>query len=139
MTRLLKSIFLISFFLFFYWAFVFAAEEITITTYYPSPYGSYNALFTDKLGVGDNSGDGLFTNADVPINPGEVWIDGKVNIGNGAVAPTYELEVGGTVQATAYRVGATAGISRVMTVRDNGGAGDCSITVVNGIITASTC
>ncbi len=27
------------------------AEDITITTYYPSPYGSYNELATNKLAV----------------------------------------------------------------------------------------
>jgi len=43
MFRLFKSIFLISFLLFFCPACVFA-EDITITTYYPSPYGSYNEL-----------------------------------------------------------------------------------------------
>lgn len=32
---------------------LFAEESITITTYYPSPYGSYNQLYvTDKLGIG---------------------------------------------------------------------------------------
>jgi len=30
---------------------IFAQEEITITTYYPSPYGSYNDLGTNKLAV----------------------------------------------------------------------------------------
>ncbi len=31
---------------------VLFAEDITITTYYPSPYGSYDSLQTNKLGVG---------------------------------------------------------------------------------------
>jgi hypothetical protein len=30
----------------------FAEETMTITTYYPSPYGSYNELSTNKLAVG---------------------------------------------------------------------------------------
>jgi len=60
----------------------FAAEEsITITTYYPSPHGSYSSLQTDKFGVGDNNGDGLFTSADVPTTTGNVWIKGNVGIG----------------------------------------------------------
>ncbi|MDP2927635.1 MAG: hypothetical protein Q8N80_02405 [Candidatus Omnitrophota bacterium] len=44
MPRLLKSIFLISFLLFLCSTCVFAEESITITTYYPSPYGSYKNL-----------------------------------------------------------------------------------------------
>ena len=70
------------------------AEDITITTYYPSPYGSYNGLFTNNLGVGDNNGSGSYTAADVPANNiGEVWIKGKVGIGLGAVSPTYQLQL----------------------------------------------
>ena len=35
---------------------LFADESITITTYYPSPYGSYNQLYVaDKLGIGTTS------------------------------------------------------------------------------------
>lgn len=56
------------------------AEEITITTYYPSPYGVYNSLLTDKLGVGDNNSDGSITSADVPTTTGNVWIKGIVRI-----------------------------------------------------------
>ena len=138
MSRLFKSTCLIFFLLFFCLTFVFA-EEITITTYYPSPYGSYNALQADKFGVGDNNGDDSLTAADLPVNTGEVWINGSVGIGNGAVSPTQALDVNGTVKATAFQVGAVPGISRVMTVRDAGGVLDCTITVINGIITGSTC
>lgn len=75
---------------------VLAAEEITITTYYPSPYGSYESLFTKKLGVGDNNSDGLFTSADVPATTGEVWIKGNVGIG---IIPTQKLDVAGYIKA----------------------------------------
>lgn len=40
---------------------------------------------------------------------------------------------------SAYKVGGTAGISATLTVRDNGGILDCSITISGGIVTASTC
>ncbi|MFA5005733.1 MAG: hypothetical protein WC561_06395, partial [Candidatus Omnitrophota bacterium] len=61
--------------------FALAEEKITITTYYPSPYGSYNQLQADKLGVGDNNSDGSFTSSDVPVTSGDVWIKGNVGIG----------------------------------------------------------
>ena len=32
-----------------------AEESITITTYYPSPYGSYNELKTNKMAVGNTN------------------------------------------------------------------------------------
>ena len=131
-----KSIFLI--FFIFCSTFVFA-EDITITTYYPSPYGSYDYLFADKLGVGNNDGVAGFTAADVPTTSGHVWIASRLGIATGVGGPTTALDVIGTVKATAYQVGATAGISSVLSVRDAGGAVDCNITVTNGIITASTC
>jgi hypothetical protein len=59
----------------------FAAEEsITITTYYPSPYGSYNSLQTDKFSVGDINGDTYFTSADLPTESGSLWMAGSLLI-----------------------------------------------------------
>ena len=141
MTKLLKGISLVSFFLFFCSVYVFA-EEITITTYYPSPYGAYNQLVTNSLGVGDNNVSGGLDSGDAPnplTNSGDVWIAGNLGIGNGGVSPTEALDVTGTVKATGFQAGAAPGISRGMTVRDAGGLSDCTITVTNGIITASTC
>jgi hypothetical protein len=71
------------------------AEDITITTYYPSPYGIYNSLGTDKLGVGEmNDGVAGFTSADVPSTSGYAWIKGFVSIGT--TAATRQLTVMGT-------------------------------------------
>ncbi|MDD5116376.1 MAG: hypothetical protein PHW98_04865 [Candidatus Omnitrophica bacterium] len=49
------------------------AEEITITTYYPSPYGSYNELQTNKLAVGDTNGNGNLDAADQPPANGQLY------------------------------------------------------------------
>ncbi len=69
MSRLLKSICLILFFLFLCTTFVFA-EEITITTYYPSPYGSYNEIklqpHTPPVAACDNAN---------PSNEGSLYFD----------------------------------------------------------------
>ena len=48
----MKTIRLILFFLLFSAAGTFADESITITTYYPSPYGAYNELSANKLIIG---------------------------------------------------------------------------------------
>ena len=97
MSKLLKSIFLFSVFLFFCSTFAFCDENITITTYYPSPYGSYNSLQVNNLGVGDVNADTAFTSADVPSGSGNVWIAGKVGIGTGATIPTESLQVVDTI------------------------------------------
>jgi len=83
-------------FIFGFFSLSFAEESITITTYYPSPYGSYNSLQTNMLGVGDNSGDGNLTSADVPASPGDVWIQG--NVGIGTTGPQAKLHVVGGVK-----------------------------------------
>jgi len=50
----------------------FAEESITITTYYPSPYGSYNELSTNKLAVGDTNNNGQLDAGDQPSNNGDI-------------------------------------------------------------------
>jgi hypothetical protein len=108
MEKLLKSICLSAFILLILSTFVFA-EEITITTYYPSPYGSYNSLQVDKLGVGDNNGDSAFTSADVPSTSGNVWIKG--NVGIGTTAPTSALQVAGASDGSPDANGVHIGMS----------------------------
>ena len=95
MSRLLKSILLILFILFFHSVCAFA-EDITITTYYPSPNGSYSSLQTERLGVGDNNADGSFTSADVPTNPGDAWIKGNITVGHrwDSAATTTDVNIG---------------------------------------------
>jgi hypothetical protein len=116
--------------------FVFA-EDITITTYYPSPYGSYNSLQINKLGVGDNDGNTSLDAGDVPVNSGEVWIKGNVSIGK--TSPEQALDVNGTVKATGFQAGTATGYSGTIRVRDSSGTAACNITVVSGIVTGETC
>ena len=44
----------------------FAQETITLSTYYPSPFGLYQRLVTSTLGVGDVDGIDGITAADAP-------------------------------------------------------------------------
>lgn len=63
------------------WTITFSQEEsVTITTYYPSPYGSYNELQTNKLAVGDTDGLGTLDAADQPYSDGNIRL--KVYSGN---------------------------------------------------------
>ena len=79
---MVKRLILILFISVFCLTFSYAAEEnLTITTYYPSPYGSYNSLQVNMLGVGNNDGLVGLTSGDVPTTTGDVWISGKVGIG----------------------------------------------------------
>jgi len=47
-------------------------ETITLTTYYPSPFGSYDKLQTNRLAVGDTNNDGQMSIADLPSRNGDI-------------------------------------------------------------------
>jgi len=49
------------------------AEDLTITTYYPSPAGVYNELQTNKLSVGDTDGSGSLNSSDLPPANGQIY------------------------------------------------------------------
>ncbi len=76
-------------------------ETFTITTYYPSPYGSYNELST-------------YSNTYLAIKSG--------NVGIGTSLPTAKLEVAGTVKMTGLQLGSAATAGQVLTA-DASGAG----------------
>lgn len=52
--------------------FVFADDSVTITTYYPSPYGRYHELSTDRLSIGadnDPAADGVINFKNLSSDP----------------------------------------------------------------------
>ncbi len=85
------SLGLLAVLIWFRFSFAQQSESITITTYYPSPYGSYNELRTNMLAVGSNTamptanGDlranRIVTGATTTI-PGAAQ-DGDLIVGNG--------------------------------------------------------
>ena len=91
--RLLKTISL-SFAVLVLLAPVLFAEDVTITTYYPSPYGEYDQLGTNRLAVGDTNNDGTLNAADQPNRDGDIRL--KAQAGNPTAWP------GGTTGQFAY-------------------------------------
>ena len=86
----------------------FAQENITITTYYPSPYGSYRELRVQRLAIGENYSissqycwDGVCTNyIDDDSNPGtptniDLVVEGSVGIGAYSIPQGTQLYVHG--------------------------------------------
>ena len=67
------------------------AEEITLTTYYPAPYGAYTQLVAESFGVGDNDGSGVIDGSDAPSTQGDVWIAGNVGIGTNS--PNHKVHI----------------------------------------------
>ncbi len=59
------------------------AERLTITTYYPSPYGIYSKLLTKTFGVGDTNGDGQFDNNDLPATEGAIMAANRIRTNTG--------------------------------------------------------
>ncbi|MDD5120017.1 MAG: tail fiber domain-containing protein [Candidatus Omnitrophica bacterium] len=97
MNKLLRSLGLISFFLFFSLVLAFA-EEITITTYYPSPYGSYRELRSTRVAIGDNYIDGAAYTWEATNGDGgevdylaDLVVEG--NVGIGTANPVAKLDI----------------------------------------------
>jgi len=78
-------------------------ETLTITTYYPSPYGVYNEMRSKRIAIGDN----YINNADYTWeltdgDGGEVdyladlVVEG--NVGIGTVTPAEKMEVSGNIK-----------------------------------------
>jgi hypothetical protein len=78
-------------------------ESLTITTYYPSPYGSFNRLQTKRLAMGDRNGDGVLTDADQPPNDYQLYIGRSV-----IYQPLNSLPAVGTPGELAYNASADA-------------------------------
>ena len=105
------------------------AEEITLTTYYPAPFGNYNELQAEKLAVGSST--------TMPSVDGDLATL-RIAVGSGATMPTTDgdLVSNGTINATAYSVGnpATSGATGTITyLKPDMTTG--TITVTNGIVT----
>lgn len=52
------------------------AEEIEITTYYPSPYGVYEELRAVRMAIGTN-----YTNVMKPVSNDDLIVEGKIGVG----------------------------------------------------------
>ena len=107
------------------------AEEITLTSYYPAPYGAYTELTATKLDVGVTGvviGETYSGTETAPASG--MLVEG--NVGIGKTSTSAELDVNGTVNATSFSVGGVAGYNGDL--RDS--TGTKIATVVNGIITA---
>ena len=65
------------------------AEDITISTYYPSPYGSYGELQSNKLAVGDTNGDGALGAGDLPPANGTLYVEKSVILKPQASFPSF--------------------------------------------------
>lgn len=88
------------------------AEEITLTTYYPAPYGNYEELQATMLAIGSSE--------TMPSGDGDLNVAG-------------DIDAAGAVDAGSYSVSGSAGDSGTFTSNDGK-----TIIVTNGIITSIT-
>jgi hypothetical protein len=134
------------------------AEDITLTTYYPAPYGVYEELTTTgntylattsgkNVGIGLATTDTIQNKLDVEGNvaigasysgtnaapENGLIVQGQVGIGTAIPTVGAALDVSGTLYATAYYVGTSAGASGTFMSADGK-----TVTVTKGIITGIT-
>ncbi|MFA5275752.1 MAG: hypothetical protein WC417_02535 [Candidatus Omnitrophota bacterium] len=134
----------------FFSAFVFMqsalSEELTITTYYPSPYGSYHELRSQRMAIGAayiNSGaycwEGVCTNT-IDANASLI-VDG--NVGIGTSIPKNKLDIAGglVVGSGAAYAGALTAPTNGAIIQGNVGIGKTNPATaldVTGTINATT-
>ncbi len=107
------------------------AEEMVITTYYPSPNGTYDALNAKRLSVGDTNGDGNINASDVPASSGYLLVADKVGIGTASPGNNKLYVAANNLQGirVASAADANLGIGLIK------GTGDgASITTYNGAL-----
>jgi hypothetical protein len=87
---------------------LFAQETLTITTYYPAPFGVYKEMrIHDRLAIGDANNDGTIDNDDLAIYPaghpnqgtpilGSLTVANSISIGT--ATPWANLDVAGGVK-----------------------------------------
>jgi len=135
------------------------AEEITLTTYYPAPYGAYEELTTTgdtylATDSGKNTGVGLattdtiqnkldvegsaaigaaYSGTDAAPSNGLI-VEGQVGIGTNSPTSGTALDVNGTINATAYSAGGTSGATKTIQVWAAPGQWE-TLVVTNGIVT----
>jgi len=69
----------------------FSEEKITITTYYPSPYGSYNELGAKRIAIGDT----YYNNSGIAWDDADLLVEG--NLGIGTLSPVSKLAINGSL------------------------------------------
>jgi hypothetical protein len=72
-------------------------EKITISTFYPSPYGSYNELQSNKMAVGDTNRDGQLSADDQPAGEGQLQVSRSVIFTPLSGTPSYDVREGEVV------------------------------------------
>ena len=98
MLNVMKKFLLLSFtFLIFPYS-GFAEDTLTITTYYPSPYGVYRELRAKRMAIGENYTSGAnYTWQDTESGSGEIDFDADLvvegNVGIGTVNPASNLHI----------------------------------------------
>lgn len=95
-----------------------------------------NILAQSPIYIG-SSGFGAAFSINNPTNNFILNIRGN-NVGVGTASPAYPLDVNGTANASAYRVGGTTGMSVTKTIKGSDG-NNCTMTFTSGLLTSTTC
>lgn len=92
MGKLLNALGITIFFILILFSSAFSQEQITVTAYYPSPYGSYKELRADQIAIGSAYRDPVAN----PLANGNLIVSG--NVGIGTASPGQKLGVVGNIK-----------------------------------------
>lgn len=88
MSKHINIIGIVAFFILGLFSLSFAEESITITTYYPSPYGSYKELTAHRMKIGTT-----YSGSGTTVSDNDLIVEGKVSIGTTSPRPGAKLDV----------------------------------------------
>lgn len=101
--------------------------------------GLIGGLLTD-VGRFTQDGSLVFHTANNGATGERMRLNNDGNLGIGTISPSYKLDVNGSIHGTSYHSSdGSTGLSSVINVRRADNSGACTITVKNGLITATTC
>ncbi len=110
-------------------------EKLTITTYYPSPYGVYNELQANRIAVGDTDESGGIDAADQPDADGQLYTARSVIYKPQSSLPAFDVREGELVySATDKKFYYYDGSSWVK----QGAGGGCYVSYSGGCLSGFT-
>lgn len=86
-----EKVLLLALVIFFLGGISYAEERITLSTFYPAPYGEYDSLVADELAADSMA---IGTTYAIPASNGYLVVEGRVGIGTQAPAGTLDVNGG---------------------------------------------
>ncbi|MFC1807758.1 hypothetical protein ACFL0T_05270 [Candidatus Omnitrophota bacterium] len=113
-------------------------EEVTLSTYYPAPFGEYDELIAARFAVGDINGDGQVDNADIiaTATDGDLLVSHGLTVGADWINPTYVAMIDGSRISTESSIDRQRGLYVTVTPELNSPPASSNLHYALGIVSS---